>query len=1446
MRSKLKSADKVPLYAKIIFFTLIAVLTLTIMFPVRRSVNRQILQYKKQVIEFLEEKLDHKITYEAISPSFLHAFEIRGLKISSYDNPGDYLFDIDRVRLRFNIFRYERSNPLNAFIGLTIVNSDFIYEPSKNEAVRKLFDSAGGSTESSPGEFSLPDIFTIKGKNLAVTFKNDDLEINLSSLFFTLGTSEQGDLTVTAKTDTGFSLFGLPAPSPVADLEINTGMSVTGRLSPDLSWADIDINSRNFNSNVFSIERIKWNLKYISPGHFVLTKTGDNIPADISLTADIPENNLQINLQAQDFIFTEYFEEAEVLKKYHLVLQSVVSGTAEADFRFNTGDFLYDGDLLIEDITGILPLSFDASADFSGVNSRITFHDSLIESIIGKLAYQGSLELTDNLPALNGRLHIYNLVSNNYRIGASLGIYTDSEGNYTIDAESASINDLLLRQISAEILPYGDSLDYKLSGGVLNKDESISFIESEGNIQISDDFFIQATVDTEDLPVDPVLSLLPIDFSLPAAVGNLKLTTSFFLSGSLSEMAFASPLIKLEDKESNDKSLSFALSGNNSGFRINSIALDWLGNSLTGKISADLTEDNDLIMSSQFIYNNISLEPSGVFDSEGNLSLIGDYGLKINLIKNYGSGYNFSLNLESFPFLIDKDFPSYLNIDAMAIYDSIDDWKILINNFSMSDLPVASGTGNIETALLLSPSGGSIYKMSYRDSFSELNGQGSILIDEFSSSPTGRLQLSVGGGSTSGEFYNLRMRLDKDEADGELTFNNLPVSRLSESLPASGFIKGKLSLSGKLSNPEIDLSVSSNGMIYNNEALNFNAALSYHDLNLNIEDISGDSGGISFNGINGELDLLDGEHFLYGSTAFDSKYLKIESDFQANAKTASISSTGDMSNIYSEDFTADFDLTKLVVNNEEDELWGIRIRKQNSIITAKGGPENSISGNLYDDGYFTLNASAPFPLTMTVSGTISSGTVDAEIKEISYMFDNLDIPFLYFFEGNVTGNLRVKGNINDPDLFGQINLSNIIMNTSMTPDKTDLFNTSFFFREKTITMPATRIPMGNGMLVLTVDSIIDRWLPRNYSIELRAPENQGISMRYYHPPYFLEGFAEGYMRVFGDFTTMRIDGDIKILDSEILIDTSQKKGPSRRPTEHFVTDLKITTGENNQFFWPSLEVPILKGFLSTDKGLTMHYSSALSKFTLDGELGLNGGEILYFEKNFYIKEGGLEFTKSGSGSIDPFLSTKAEIRDVNSEGELTRIYLIVDRSPLSNFAPRFESEPTLSTAEILSIIGGNFTDSLSSSGAFDAADALLTGLDLFTEFTIFNSIEDGLKSITGLDLLSIRSSFLSNILDDKIINVSGTSGLASFVKYLDNTTLYLGKYVTDDIFIQGLFQFDLYNNSGYSDGLHLDSEIKLEWESPIANIELNFYPDFYDPVEGLNKTSVGLSWRFSY
>ena len=50
----------------------------------------------------------------------------------------------------------------------------------------------------------------------------------------------------------------------------------------------------------------------------------------------------------------------------------------------------------------------------------------------------------------------------------------------------------------------------------------------------------------------------------------------------------------------------------------------------------------------------------------------------------------------------------------------------------------------------------------------------------------------------------------------------------------------------------------------------------------------------------------------------------------------------------------------------------------------------------------------------------------------------------------------------------------------------------------------------------------------------------------------------------------------------------------------------------------------------------------------------------------------------------------------------------------------------------------------------------------------------------------------------------------------------------------------------YFDKLEVQSEISIEWDTPIALLELTFQPSVEDLVSSLSDTSLALSWRFSF
>ena len=188
--------------------------------------------------------------------------------------------------------------------------------------------------------------------------------------------------------------------------------------------------------------------------------------------------------------------------------------------------------------------------------------------------------------------------------------------------------------------------------------------------------------------------------------------------------------------------------------------------------------------------------------------------------------------------------------------------------------------------------------------------------------------------------------------------------------------------------------------------------------------------------------------------------------------------------------------------------------------------------------------------------------------------------------------------------------------------------------------------------------------------------------------------------------------------------------------------------------------------------------------TFSGELGLRSGEIYYIQKNFYVTEGSLKFPPIGSTFIEggmPLLNLRARLREFDSEGNRVDIYLVLQDSAFDNLNPRFESIPMLSTNEILELLGQSIVASptVGESGLQSVVTIASAATDVFSRLgllqgtTISLGFTKVIRESLGLDVFTIRTNLLQNILLEALPGLSADSFLSPIARYLDNTTMYM-------------------------------------------------------------------------
>ena len=120
-----------------------------------------------------------------------------------------------------------------------------------------------------------------------------------------------------------------------------------------------------------------------------------------------------------------------------------------------------------------------------------------------------------------------------------------------------------------------------------------------------------------------------------------------------------------------------------------------------------------------------------------------------------------------------------------------------------------------------------------------------------------------------------------------------------------------------------------------------------------------------------------------------------------------------------------------------------------------------------------------------------------------------------------------------------------------------------------------------------------------------------------------------------------------------------------------------------------------------------------------------------------------------------------------------------------------------------------------------------------------------------LDLFTIRTHVFQNLLREVIQEPAYPldTGLPSLGKYLDKTSVFLGKYLGTNLFLELLLQFQavspLQQQVREFGAVKIDSELLLEWKTPFFLLEWSFFPKTWKDLF-IPDNKFAFSWKLSY
>jgi hypothetical protein len=1446
----------------LVFFALVA-LSVFMLRPLQRLMQSRMTAMRDELIARAELLLDRRIEYGSLAPSIFGALDIRDIRI--YASGAEPEITIERFRIAYRLRDLARGRILESIRSVRIDRPVIRLETGEGENWGDRFVPSGGGLH---GE-ALGNLAAQIPEDLLIRVRGGEFEVSAAG-----GTVRVEGLNFEARAE-GETFFysgkwsaraeaaGLFTGSPGAAMS----GSVEGELSRDLRSGGMQLHIPVLSGDFFVFRAMTVNVA-LEGQELTIRKINDRLPLDFSLGYDWATRRVNGSFRAEDFSLGDLVSFTGSWRKRnpYLGIRSTGYALMRSDSR---GGVFYEVDLagsLGNGGTG----SFAYTVAGRGDLRSFEFSRCDLQLPGGALSYSGGLGLDP--PAPNGVLR-----ARNFSLGGEGGL----NGDFTISSTGRTIEF------------FGDSVSLgavgfaALDGALVREDTGLSFslaalrfrnIESYEDVDLSslslEGSFdqasrrLQGSLALDSFALSDILrgvrSLVP-PFMLPEAPGflteDVSITTEVFVSTDFEHILYNAPRLVVVYAGNREVYALVSVSGTDRRFELSQGRVVWAEGGASAAGHADFSNPDDITFSFQTSFQDMFYSVEGEYLDRRFFSARGSYGLEMRVSTTEYGGYSGYVSAASFPLPLSGQ-AMRLSFLVSLRYDDPRYWSVTVDHFDVRDMltPVSPITslgisGEINEGGLLFP------RMIFDDGQGPLNGRASASWGENFSRPSGELLIRNQQGA---EIVRVKAAYDGKAADIAFSGTAVQAGRFVRNSYNAVFTgtadirwESWDSYSAALSLSSLDARLGDSNIALTGSALINQDVIALRDFRAGYDALE-----LSFDQL--RVDRLNS----YANVA-----AQIRGSFMGRALDLAFSTDLDFAPIDSW-----FGLPRalgtfsgaLFVQNVRWE--SIRSRQPVSFVFSRnqaqiylsGGPGDMLRMQLAGDGAFYASLANPAPFRGSVVGVIAGKTIDLRTAGLY-----VDLGSLWrFIPGkdivNVPGGIadvsvEIRGSLGDPEFFGTARVHSLRLDVPQ------------FLRADIEPVPATITLEGNEMRFGPIPARVgggagiasgwfrfDRWVPNVFSLDIRVPDETPIPFGVDIAGVQADGDASGRLLLDMEDLVLRVNGDLRGNNTEINLDTRQfawtapeaggamepgmfaeaetPEAAPETPPGPVTADIRIAAGPKVEFVYPSRDFPVIRANAEAGTVIRITADSLSERFTVEGDVAIRSGELFYFQRSFYIREGMLSFNESEE-QFDPLITARAEARDRTDDGPVT-ISMIVDSSPLRSFTPRLESNPPLSQFEILSLLGQNFAGTPSEDPGESFRNMVYASGDFLTQFYAYRRLERLVRDLTRLDMFSIRTQAAQNWLIQVMglrEPVDNNGGVSNYVMLFDNTTVFLGKYFGPDVFGQAMmsFRYDE-NRTTFGDisqdgftlggGVSLEADIGVELRGPLFDFQVNFAP----------------------
>jgi hypothetical protein len=1407
-------------------------------------------ELKQRSIAMLEERLGRRISYQSISPSVFGFLAVRDLTVHSFEPGQAPLLDLSRVTIHYNLWRLLWSgDPVQAVSAIHLAHSSINVDLERDgELLDLLGRLASAPSGNARTRFSPPSRMTLSGSDISLHYRQKDWSAGVGNLFFSIKGAGEVYLV-----NLRCSLAYQPGQEAAGEPTFSSRLRISGKVDRRLAWSDLAVRVDSLDTAALSIRRQTFQVTY--DGKMLeLNKIQDRAPLDIRLTFDRETGELAGRFTAEGFRPASLIRLSGPLSRYDQWLASSVTASGSVTFDTRKADLRYQADMELLPAEGLVPLDLYLASHLHGTDKVLVLQPLIVHSPRGTVEFSGDVLLASMLPS--GLLRLSAIRGPiGPQLDASL-LLERAAGSLNIRGDSLRLGETTFTAFALRLDPGRKEIPFDLTASVADPAQT-GLIGVTGKLVLGKNPSLGLDARLHGLAAESLAQLTGANTRLPPALAQrllgLSLSLDFELETDFRHYSVSSENVNIYQRSNPDNQARFGFELADGEVRLNALTARWQQYSLAGQAQARISPWQTEFAAS-FSLQDLPYQIKGLISQGRRITVEGSYGLRAAVLlrslvdpellpasQPAVRGTVFSLQATELPIPLAAG-KLLLSTDLEGAVTAGGAWYARSARTVLTDIPYLPIRQNqLQASFSLQNHRLLLERLAYEDRISSVSGSGNLTVGGFTPlAVEGSIQLQDARGS---ERYALNARIANGQLNAVLDFNRSPLARAGE-LAVSGDLAGSLTANGKLSAPALTANLRLQDGKISSDPLALELSLGYQGELLSLNSLSCSLLTQRINEGRGQWDLRSGVFAFSFKYAFDYFNSPVRMDLQFKGNLAGDATSLPLDALLAQKMNASLGLTNILVENRPYPDWLIRLQAQDGNLSIDGGPNDAIHWRISRTGAFTMQLLAPLPFQVTATGQLQRNRIDAELQvdrfDMRIINDALrkSTQIIQFTKGFGSGRLRISGLVTDPDWFGTLNVQDAAMRFLLSPDLVQPISGQLVFEEKTFYMPRVASVSGKVKVEAEGTFSLDHWIPTSFELTFYIDQYPGGHIQYTFAPVSLDGFATGAVRVSADEVSVHVEGKLVANQCRIaLVRAEQVEAPPPEALPLWI-DLKIISGRGVEFYWPAINFPVVHTYAKQGEQVQLTLDGDTGQVSLAGSVDIRGGEIFYFDRSFYLKRGNIRFDDS-MGEVDPWVSALAEIRERDQNNEEIKIYLEANNK-LSQFSPRFYSDPVRTDLDLLGLVGGNVLNRFGDS-QFGLSAVMMT-TDIVGQFGILAPFERAVRQLLNLDLFSIRSQFLQAILLGKLLGDASTPGA---LNPLDNTTLSLGKYLGTDLFVQALVRFQTVQEASSVYNIQTEGELSLEWSTPFFLLEWTFVPKHPENLF-MSDNSIGLSWKFSY